>query len=190
MTTYTYDNKGNVIHYWPALSEGNTADTEYKISMTYHNLYNYLTSKAYKRDAATTINEQNVPSANGKTVDQSTVSENGTLKAKSEFLYDIYGNVTKSKDYADLSAGTYIETDNTYANGTYLTGIAVQNVKDADGTNLGGISRQAIYDIYGRILTETDSKGNVTTYTYDNLGRVTKIKHPDNSTKIYAYSRC
>ena len=188
MTTtecYDYDNKGNAISYWPALSEGNTADTEHRISMTYDSLYNYLTGKTYKRDASTTIFEQNVPSANEKTVAQSLVYENGNLKAKSEFGYDAYGNVTVNKKYTDLSAGTYIETDNTYANGTYLTGVALQNVKNADGTNLGSIARQAAYDIYGRVTTETDARGNVTTYTYDRLGRITGITYPGGSTKSY-----
>lgn len=185
---YDYDNKGNVISYWPALSEGNTSDTEYKVSMTYHPLYNYLTGKSYRRDAATAIFEQNVPTADNKSISQSLSYENGNLKAKSEFNYDTYGNVIKSKQYTDLQAGTYIGTDHTYTNGTYLSNSTVQNVKNADGINLGGISRQATYDIYGRILTETDSNGNVTTYTYDELGRITKIKYPNSSSKTYVYN--
>lgn len=185
---YDYDNKGNVISYWPALSEGNTSDTGYKVSMTYHPLYNYLTGKSYRRDAATAIFEQNVPSADNKSISQSLDYENGNLKAKSEFNYNSYGNVIKSKQYTDLQAGTYIESDYTYTNGTYLSNITVQNVKNADGINLGGISRQATYDIYGRILTETDSNGNVTTYTYDELGRITKIKYPNSSSKTYVYN--
>ena len=183
-----YDNKGNVIYYWPALSEGDTSDTEYKVSMTYDNLYNYLTGKTYKRDSSTTIFEQNVPSSDERTITQMLVYENSNLKGKSEFSYDTYGNVIESKQYTDIGSGTYIETDNAYTNGTYLTGIAVQNVKNADGTNIGSVSRQATYDLYGRILTETDSKGNVTTYTYDDIGRITQITDPNNNTKTYAYN--
>ncbi|WP_027399036.1 RHS repeat-associated core domain-containing protein [Anaerovorax odorimutans] len=185
---YDYDNKGNVISYWPALSEGNTSDTEYKVTMTYNNQYNYLTGKTYKRDVASTINEKYVPTADQKSIAQFLTYENGNLKAKSELSYDTYGNVIKNKQYTDLQAGIYTETDHTYMNGTYLSNIAVQNVKNADGINLGGILRQATYDIYGRILTETDGKGNVTTYTYDDLGRVIKIMYPNNSTKTYNYN--
>lgn len=185
---YDYDNKGNVTSYWPALAEGNTSNTEYKISMSYHNLYNYLTGKTYKRDTATTINEQNLPSGDGKTIAQALVYENGTLKAKSDYVYDTFGNVTKSKVYTNLSTGAYSETDYGYTNGTYLTKITILNVINADGTNLGSISRQATHDIYGRILTETDAKGNVTSYTYDDIGRVTKVTYPGSVTKSFAYN--
>ncbi len=185
---YDYNNRGNAIAYWPTLSEGNTSDTEYKVSMSYHDIYNYLTGKTYKRDAATTISEQNVPSGDGKTVAQSLVHENGTLKSKSEFVYDNYGNVTEGKEYTDLSTDSYTETDYTYMDGTYLTGITVLNIIDADGVNIGNVGRQATYDIYGRILTETDGKGIVTTYAYDDIGRIIQVTYPGSITKTYVYN--
>lgn len=185
---YAYDDRGNPVTYWPVLAEGNTADTEYKVTMAYHPSYNYLTGKTYKRDVATTINEQNLPSGDGKAIAQSLVYENGALKAKSDFHYDTLGNVTKSKEYTNLSTGAYSETDYGYTNGTYLTSITVLNVINADGTNTGSVSRQATYDAYGRILTETDAKGNVTSYTYDNIGRVTNITYPGTVTKSFAYN--
>uniref|UniRef100_UPI00289A7FDC hypothetical protein n=1 Tax=Aminipila sp. TaxID=2060095 RepID=UPI00289A7FDC len=184
---YAYDNKGNVIHYWPALSEGNTSDTEYKVSMTYDSQYNILTGKNYKKDAVSTISEQNVLSADKKTITQSLNYENGSLKSKNDFTYDPYGNLIQNKQYTDLATGAFIESNNTYKDGTYLVEITVQNIQDADGKNLGSISRQATHDLYGRILTETDGNGNVTSYVYDKLGRLTRVQSPDNSVKTYAY---
>ncbi|MBN7773730.1 polymorphic toxin-type HINT domain-containing protein [Clostridium aminobutyricum] len=185
---FDYDNKGNVINYWPALSDGNTLDTLYKVSMTYDRLYNFLLSKTYKRDANTIILEKNTPSDEGETIVKSEVYENGNLKVKSEYNYDTYGNVTQTKRYTNVVDGKYIQTDNTYISGTYLTGVTVQNIQDADGKNIGSVSGQATYDIYGRIATETDSKGNVTTYTYDALGRILKIQYPGGSSKTYTYN--
>lgn len=185
---YDYDNKGNVINYWPALSNGNTSDTEHKISMTYDLLYNFLLSKTYKRDANTILSEKFTPSDEGETIIKSEVYENGNLKAKSEYGYDNYGNVTQTKKYTDISAGKYIETINLYVDGTYLTVMSVQNVQDADGKNTGSVSGCASYDLYGRIGAETDGKGKTIYYTYDNLGRIKKIQYPGGSTKSYAYN--
>ncbi|MDF2858233.1 MAG: repeat-associated core domain protein [Neobacillus sp.] len=185
---FDYDDRGNAISYWPALAEGNTSESEYKVAMTYDATYNFLTGKTYKRDASMAINEQNAPSVDGKTIAQSLIYENGILKAKTDYLYDAFGNVTKSKEYTNLTTGAYNETDYGYANGAYLADITVLNVINADGINTGSISRQATYDSYGRILKETDAKSNITSYTYDDIGRITQIVYPDSVAKSFSYN--
>lgn len=187
ISCYDYDNKGNVIAYWPPLSEGDTGDTKYRVSMTYDPSFNYLTSKTCKKDSSSTIVEQNVPSSDHLTIMQSLVYENSALKEKSEYQYDSYGNVIQAKKYTSLDPEAYVQTDYTYDSGTYLTDVEVQGVADADGNDLGSISRQADHDLYGRITSETDGNGNTTSYTYNNNGKLTSISYPDGSSVSYTY---
>ena len=43
------------------------------------------------------------------------------------------------------------------------------------------------YDAAGNLLTQTDAKGQVTTYAYDALNRVSSITFHDGSKHIYSY---
>lgn len=61
-------------------------------------------------------------------------------------------------------------------------------VKDALGV-ASTITTEMQYDTAsGRIIASIDGKGNQTDYTYDQLGRVTSVTHPDDSTINVGYN--
>jgi hypothetical protein len=98
---------------------------EFKVSYDYQPTYHYITSKTYKKDASTTLQESNVPSADGKTISRITIKENNVLKKQSDYLYDTYGNVIEERNFQDDWA-SYIPIKFSYynslatRNGAYL----------------------------------------------------------------------
>ena len=76
------DSKGNVTAYWSAKAGGNKTNTEYKTTYTYDSRYNMLLTKSYKKDAGTTIVEENTLSSDGKSIAMKTVRKTTWSKQK------------------------------------------------------------------------------------------------------------
>jgi YD repeat-containing protein len=56
------------------------------------------------------------------------------------------------------------------------------------GSSAPQLTTSATYDLnMGLVLTSTDENGQIATFTYDSMGRVTDVKRPDNQHVTYSY---
>ena len=72
---------------------------------------------------------------------------------------------------------------------TYTTGGLVKTIKNYTGTTLTSSSTYTYYQ-NGNVATDTENTGKVTTYLYDDLGRLTSeaiTGTNNNSTLTYTY---
>lgn len=205
---YQYDSSGyrDLVGYWDyqASRDNNNMplDNEHKITFTYEPTYHYTLTKQYKKDATTTIKEEYTPTSDNKAVQWRTIYQNGTLKSKTYYDYDVYGNVKEEKRFLDdgvTSVSTrYDYSDNqTERNGkfdgAYLTRKWAEDVKDIEQTESNGagstVQETYRYDWYGNLVESLDAKnGNPTKYEFDKLNRVIKETHPDASYKSWSYT--
>jgi len=190
-TAVTANKKGNVTASWSPLANGNTANTEYKTTQTYDATYSLPLEKTYKQDANTTIIERNTVS--GLNIIRQEVLVNNTVKSKTEFDYDSYGNITAAKRYKD-GLSTYIQTNYTYQSNAYLSEIRNTGVLNSDGSSASGTPLQAAGTIVskfaynannGRLTTSTDANNLATGYAYNAVGDLTTQTNPDNTTVTY-----
>lgn len=100
------------------------------------------------------------------------VIENGT-----SVLYDYYNSgYLKSSKVAtpSSSGGSYEQTMVTY---NYdIQGNIIQRIDNSIGTE------NFAFNDYGDLISETNSNGDITTYTYDNLGRTLITTRPEGTT--------
>jgi len=169
---YQYDNKGNVTASWSPLANGNTANTEYKTTYTYDSSYSLPLTKTYKMNASTTVTERNTVSGAGITRQE--VLVNNVVKNKTEFEYDSYGNIKKSKKYKD-DLTSFIETSYDYQSNAYLSEIKSAGVTNSDGSAASGTPGQTA----GTIISK---------YQYDNMGSLTKATDANNLSTSFAYN--
>ncbi|MCL2281580.1 MAG: hypothetical protein FWC25_02845 [Dehalococcoidia bacterium] len=193
---YEYDNKGNVTAFWNERANGSTSNTEYKTTFTYNSTYSLLTSKTYKQDVNTTIQESYTLTPDNKSVASAEVKVNNVLQAKTEFVYNSRGETTSQKAYKDGFVN-YVETTFTYDTYGNLTSIVNTNITDVDGNLVAGtpgassaagrLATTFAYNNMSRLTSSTDANGNTTSYQHDILGRVTTIVNPDGTfvTKDY-----
>ena len=123
------------------------------------------------------------------------VYENGVLKEKTGYEYKDGANpycVTNERRYflADAgnleTSGEYAETIYTYSSisGTvsrYTHNIISKDeigILDADGKSCDPIREEFQYDNWGRLIFKKDSRNQVTTYQYDQMGRIIKETLP------------
>ena len=177
---YVYDSDD----FGDLLTETPNDDPDRSISYTYDATYHFPLSKVYKQDNNTIIREEYVPTTDGKKIEYANVYVNDILKSKSQFSHDSYGNIINQKEY--INSQNFVETEYTYQNGAYVTNENVKNITNNDNT-ISDVSTSASYNYWGYIITETDGNGNMTTYDYDEMGRVIKMINPDNSDKEYVY---
>ena len=113
---------------------------------------------------------------------------NGKITTHTEFTYDGFGNVITEK--IEKEPGQWVTTRFEYDaeyKGAYLTAVISEDVKDADGYT-HDIKTSSTYNLStGNTLTATDGNGNISSYEYDALDRVTKETNPDNSFRTYKY---
>lgn len=191
---YTYDGKNNVTGAWTARAEGNYRSAEHKVSYTYDAKYSIPLTTEYKKDATTTVRVVNTLSDDKKQIVREQVYENNVLKSQVDYGYDSFGNVTSMWTYKD-GFSDYTEIVYTYQNGAYLQSERVSGVFDSDGLPAEGtpgyedgtLVSSYTYDSLGRVTAATDTRGNVTRYTYNAKGDITGIINPDNTSVSYAY---
>ena len=95
VTEYTYDSNG----YNDILKIKKFGGDEYSVNYEYDSTYHIPTKKTYKKDADTTIIENYALTADKKSVESITVTENNATKRKAGYSYDTYGNVISEKRY-------------------------------------------------------------------------------------------
>ncbi|MCL2707010.1 MAG: hypothetical protein FWE97_02455, partial [Dehalococcoidia bacterium] len=187
---YEYDNKGNITAFWNERANGNKANTDFKTTITYDSNFNLPTSRTYKQDASTTISEVYTLTPDNKAVSTLEIKVNNVVKAKTQFLYNLRGEVAEKRDFKDGFVN-YVETFYTYDIYGNLTSIVNLGITAVSGNLVAGTpgngsipGRLAVvfaYDIMGRLIISTDANGNVTGFQYDAIGRVIKVVNADST---------
>lgn len=165
---YTYDNKGNVTSHTDPL--GN------KTNITYHN-HSIPNTKTWYKDKNTKLEEINALSVDGKSIASTEIKENGVRKQLTKFIYSPAGS------------GALYRIQECDTNGLVQreTQLIYQDSKDVFVRQkiVGGKAQDTlVYNIYGNIISKTDAntaKPRVTSYNYDQLGRLKKEINPDGT---------
>ncbi|HET7569513.1 MAG TPA: FG-GAP-like repeat-containing protein, partial [Gammaproteobacteria bacterium] len=117
-------------------------------------------------------------------IQSKTVGFNLPLALTTSYTYDSYGNpATIRLTGSGLTYNGVVGRTTTFDYGTTPFPISV--------TNAAGQTKQAGWNIALGVQTSaTDANGNVTTWTYDSLGRKKTETRPDGSVITWAYSGC
>ena len=108
------------------------------------------------------------------------------------FEYDTRGNLTKAVD-ADSSVTYAYDSANRLTKVTYGTGRFLQFAYDAGGrrsqmVDQDGFTTNYLYDNVGRLQQLTDKdNANVITYSYDNIGQLTREDNGNGTYTTYNY---
>jgi YD repeat-containing protein len=124
---------------------------------------------------------------------------NASVDSTTGYAYTTTGNVAQTTDalgntmtqafdaFGDMIASSQAigggqTLDHTYAYDR--RGLLTQTVWDPTGANT---STSTVYDAFGRAIRQTDARGNVTTLSYDRLGRTVTVTDPLNQTSVSSY---
>jgi len=200
-TSMQYDSYGNVTSVTDA--ESNT------ISFSYSSTYSY----AYLTEISTTVNSDTITQKAAYDSDRGWITSIQEPKGVDVgsgydylFTYDVLGRVTK-KEFPLLSGQqqrSYLEAiyDDTNRTATIIDPLRHYMMQQYDklgrttstkwytgtygsGTLYATASTSYRYD--GLTASVTDPGNDITSYTYDSLGRPTQITLPDSSSVSYAY---
>ena len=119
-------------------------------------------------------------------------SQVGTLVALSTTDYDALGNVRRAVTY-DVSAYNSAQTDaleadpRSFVNAANIAANLVQVVtttydafsRPVEVVNADSSSTRTVYDPAGRVRRQIDERGNITTLSYDQFGRLVQTTLPD-----------
>jgi RHS repeat-associated protein len=138
----------------------------------------------------------NVYDSDGKITSQTVTNAAGTTTGTTTSTYDTSGNVATLTN----SAGTtgYLYDSNGYVSQiTSANGSIISYLRDTQGNilqqtekanaNAIGLVTQYRYDIFGKLLTVTDSRNRVTTMTYDLVNRLETKTLPNGVKTTYGY---
>ena len=183
--TYRYNEYGQVIEHVKANGES--------VLYTYDNSFGLLKTITYQQNADIEIVVTNTLTDNDRKIGTTTITANGAVQSKIEYDYDAYGNLIDLKEYTTDT--TYHQTQYTYANNAWLMEEKTLGVADSQGISVNGspgytvgvIAQKTTYNNRGWPVTSIDGDGNVTRYTYNTLGQVTKIVYPDETQQNIAY---
>ena len=185
--TYSSDQKANVIKYKETYPDDHSSDQEINTS---YDVYSIVLETERKKGSDLIIEKNELHEDLGKRVIKyHLVYENGVLKEKTEYDYKDGANpycVTNERKYflADSGnleqSGEYAETIYKYsspssANSRYTHSVISKeqsDIRDADGKLCDPIKKEFQYDNWGRLISKKDSRNQVTTYRYDELGRI------------------
>ncbi|MBQ3055353.1 MAG: hypothetical protein IJC88_04540, partial [Oscillospiraceae bacterium] len=194
---FEYNDDGVLTKSWSPRSDGTKSDA-HLTENTYGGEFGMLTSRRYHRDSAHEILETYTLTEDERAVSEKTVKENGTLKERTTYTYDIYGNLIGERRYLDNT--NYLEYVYSYDDrlaserirlwnfaGLYLNETRIVGGTDVDGSPIGTVTSAVEYDKYGRKIREIDPLQNATTYTYDYLNRLTTVKDPSISVQRFTY---
>ncbi|MDR7811501.1 RHS repeat domain-containing protein [Lacrimispora sp.] len=184
---YSEDRKADIIQ----LIEEYPDDPSYRqeINTTYGDYSTIL--KTERKNGSGLIKEENElhEELGKRVIKYHQVYENGVLKEKTEYDYKDGENpycVTNERRYYLAGSGNleqsgeYAETIYKYSSPSSTSSRYTHNViskeqtdiRDADGKLCDPIKEEFQYDNWGRLVYKKDSRNQVTTYLYDELGRM------------------
>ena len=168
---WNYDNYGNQLSATDPM--GNTQEYTY-----YTANYCIPQSKTYYRGPSQVcrIQETFELAAGGKNIGAHKLTEDGVLKQHTTYTYN--GNGTRQSIIENQPGGAALRTTQLI----YQDGVFVKQ-----GTINGLAQKETTFNILGQKTQEKDPNGNITTYHRDNIGRLTKVVHPDGTYKEYQY---
>ncbi|WP_066494857.1 RHS repeat-associated core domain-containing protein [Abyssisolibacter fermentans] len=189
---YRYDEFGNLINYTGY--DANRDDKGYPIDDERTVIYNYaydkyhiLTSKTWKKDKDTTCQINYDVDNLGNVIKETKYNTDDKNKwIVTNYNYDSFGNIIKEELTDGL--GSFI-TNYEYgidANGINHKGAYLTRIYKTVDTQLQ--EKKYAYDFNTGIKTsEIDENGNKKSYEYDDLYRLKKTMHPDETTEEYTY---
>jgi RHS repeat-associated protein len=192
--TYSSDQKANVIKFKETYTDDPSSDQEI---ITEYGDYSIIL-KTERINGTDLIKEENElhKDLGNRVIKYHKVYENGVLKEKTEYDYkDNVENpycVTNERKYflpdsGNLEqSGEYAETIYKYSSPSSTSSRYTHNaiskeqtdICDADGMLCDPIKEEFQYDNWGRLISKKDSRNQVTTYLYDQLGRMVAEKLP------------
>ncbi len=214
----TYDNYGNLLslkeHDWGTNAPGSILRTT---TMTYLSTSAYITANILNRLTNVTVTDNTtgvVHSRRNITYDESSYINYGTCHTGVPQHSDTYGcsfttrgNPTTVTSYANASGQTGPVTHHSYYDnlGNLVKAdldccqsktwaySSTTNYSFPDSATRGSSGTQlttsATYNAYtGLVATSTDENGQVTTYSYDNLKRLTNVQRPDHANLTWTFT--
>ena len=199
---YNYPNGGyESIDYNTASKFTNARDLSGKSVWTYYDGFGMPTTKYFHEGSWKTFESRSYDTSERLTTLKKYTDTDKYIKEK--YTYDIFNRVL-TKEVYDNATKLYTES---YVYSTASgSSIVTKTITAEDATpvaevkeyynNLGWLTKREIgtgtdkqtynytYDYLGRMLTETDAKGNVTEYQYDIEGNVTMIIYPDDTVQF------
>jgi len=197
ITQFFYDNKGNVDYI--ILPEGNIIDYTYDVVDRLMGIT--------RRDASFVAIDSitySYDTEGNKTSEAIREGDiNGQIKKQSNFAYDSFDKLNKiilnpldppgnevSVRFENISNGPPLkEKDANTADGSwskeyiYDSLLRLKQVKNLPSNIITGYQ----YDKHDNLTQVTDGNGNITTYTYDDIGRLIEISSSDTGLTRYSY---
>jgi RHS repeat-associated protein len=182
VTTYTYDERGNVLTKTEAVGFPEERTTAY----TYHPTFDLVTS----------ITRSSVANPGQSTTTVFTYDERGNLLIRTESGFDRSGAVTRSTTYTYNSHGQLTSVDGPRTDLSDVTTLEYYPNTPDQGLNRGRLRKVTDpmgfettfgqYNAFGKPGTGTDQNNVTTTYTYDSMGRL-KTRIVDGLTTTFSY---
>jgi len=172
VTTYTYDPRGRIL----SLSRGSSASSlKERIEYSYDTATAQKSMERYLAMEGGSWVEKRRESYAYDTLSQlatQTHADNATIA----YTYNDDGSVAAVRDENHAIANTFY---------SYDPARRLSSVKQTLGS--GQITTSYAYDFAGNLTSVTDPNGNVTTYAYDDFGRMLKQASPVTGTTTYIY---
>ncbi|WP_059050262.1 RHS repeat-associated core domain-containing protein [Paenibacillus senegalimassiliensis] len=189
---FRYDEYGNLTNYTGPEAkrneQGEPLDTEHTVVYAYaYDKYHALTSKTWKQDQNTMVQDIYEIDDKGNVVRETKVTSDDTDQwLVTNYSYDQYGNVTsQSTQSAGQTFTTYYEYGSDVSGhdvkGAYLT-------KEYSVVKGQTAAKRYAYDWNtGNVTVEIDAGNHRKEYQYDALERVKATIYPDGSKHTYEY---
>jgi RHS repeat-associated protein len=110
------------------------------------------------------------------------------------YYYNQYGDKTYDYSSSTWYEYQYLNTSDAVNNPEknlmiVTTKTSAKGIVDENGNDITGwlVTGQTVYNLFGNIVSQTDAKGNKTTYEYDGRQRMIKQTTPDGSTQTNEY---